>query len=133
MNQVALDRYFSGWNDHDPAAVVAALTADGTYEDPVTGGPISGDALAGYVETLLVGFPDLSFEIVSLAPTSDTEAVARWRMKGTNTGPMPAGPATGGTVDLPGVDFLTIDPETDRVTKVVGYFDTGTLNAQLGL
>ena len=112
--------------------MVAALTAAGTYEDPVTGGPISGDALAGYVETLLVGFPDLSFEIESIAPTSDTEAVARWRMKGTNTGPMPAGPATGGTVDLPGVDFLTIDPETDRVTKVVGYFDTGTLTAQLG-
>ena len=131
--QAALDRYFSGWNDHDPAAVVASLTDDGTYEDPVTTVPIAGDALAGYVAVLIEGFPDLSFEIESVDVIGETDAVARWRMRGTNTGPMPAGPATGGTVDLPGVDFLSYDAATDKVTKVVGYFDTGTMYAQLGL
>ena len=45
----ALDRYFDAWNSHDPALVVAALTDDGTYEDPTTGGPLSGDALEANV------------------------------------------------------------------------------------
>jgi len=129
----ALDRYFDSWNRHDPDGVVASLCDDGTYEDPVTGGPVAGDALAGYVDGILTGFPDLSFVVESVATTSDTDSVARWRMRGTNTGPTPDGPATGGTVDLPGVDLLTYDPEQDRVGTVVGYFDTGTMYRQLGL
>jgi hypothetical protein len=54
-------------------------------------------------------------------------------MQGTNSGATPMGPATGGTVDLPGADFLTYDPDADRVSKVVGYFDTGLMLRQLGL
>ena len=54
-------------------------------------------------------------------------------MQGTNTGATPMGPATGGTVDLPGADFLTYDPDADRISKVVGYFDTALMLRQLGL
>jgi hypothetical protein len=54
-----LDRYFAGWNDHDPAAVVGSLVEGGTYEDPTTAGPLSGDALADNVAGLVVGFPDV--------------------------------------------------------------------------
>ena len=131
--QTALDRYFDGWNAGDGAAVVAALTADGTYEDPTTGGPLNGDALAASVAGVAAGFPDLSFEIVGVQPTSDASAVAQWVMHGTNTGPMPGGPATGGTIALPGVDLFEYDPATDRLTKVTGYFDTATMLRQLGL
>ena len=70
----ALDRYFDAWNARDGAAVVAALTEGGTYEDPTTGGALSGDALAVNVDGLAVGFPDLHFDIVSCDPTSDTSA-----------------------------------------------------------
>ena len=129
----ALDRYFDAWNARDPDAVVASLTDGGTYEDPTTGGPLSGDALAANVAGLVGGFPDLHFEVVSVTPTSDMSAAAQWRMQGTNTGPMPMGPATRGTVDLPGADFLDYDPAADRVSKVVGYFDTSTMLGQLGL
>ena len=129
----ALDRYFAAWNDHDPEAVVASLTDGGTYEDPTTGGPLSGDALARSVQGLITGFPDVRFEIVSVAPTSETTAAAQWRMIGTNTGPMPAGPATNGAVDLPGADFVTYDAAADRLTSVIGYFDTATMLTQLGL
>jgi steroid delta-isomerase-like uncharacterized protein len=129
----ALDRYFAAWNDRDPAAVVESLVDGGTYEDPTTGGPLSGDALAASVATLLVGFPDLHFDIDSITPTGETTAAARWTMRGTNTGPMPGGPPTGGTIALPGADFLEYDPDADRVAKVVGYFDTATMLGQLGL
>ncbi|MFI5054228.1 MAG: hypothetical protein ACHQDE_07695, partial [Acidimicrobiia bacterium] len=51
----ALNRYLDAWNDHDPAGVVASLNHGGTYEDPTTGGPLSGDALAASVDGLLTG------------------------------------------------------------------------------
>lgn len=83
--------------------------------------------------TLLTGFPDLHFDLMSVAATSDTGAAAQWLMRGTNTGPMPAGPATGQAVALPGADFIDYDSAADRIAKVVGYFDTATLLTQLGL
>ena len=129
----ALDRYFGAWNDHDPDAVVGSLAEGGSYEDPTTGGPLTGDALAANVATLLTGFPDLHFDLVSVAATSDTAAAAQWLMRGTNTGPMPACPATGQTIALPGADFIDYDPGAGRIAKVVGYFDTATMVAQLGL
>jgi steroid delta-isomerase-like uncharacterized protein len=132
LNQ-ALDRYFDAWNTHDPGGVVAALAPRGTYEDPTTGGPLSGDALAENVATLITGFPDLSFELVSVDAIDETRAAAQWLMKGTNTGPMPAGPATNQPVALPGSDFIDYDPDADRLAKVVGYFDTATMLSQLGL
>jgi steroid delta-isomerase-like uncharacterized protein len=129
----ALDRYFDAWNARDGDAVVASLTDDGTYEDPTTGGPLNGDALAANVAGVVAAFPDLRFELVSVTPTGDTTASAQWRMQGTNTGASPIGPATGGTIDLAGADFLDYDPSADKVSKVVGYFDTATMFAQLGL
>ena len=128
----ALDRYFDAWNSHDPTLVVAALTDGGTYEDPTTGGPVSGDALAASVAGVYDAFPDVRFEIESLS-LHDATASAQWRMIGTNTGPLPGGPATGESLDLPGADFFTYDATADRLSSVVGYFDTATMLAQLGL
>ncbi len=129
----ALQQYFDAWNSHRPEAVPAALTDGGTYEDPTTGGPISGDALTASVAGVLAGFPDVHFEIVSVSVGPDDTASAQWRMQGTNTGPLPGGPATGGTLDLPGADFFTYDADADKVSSVVGYFDTATMLGQLGL
>jgi hypothetical protein len=112
--------------------VPAALTEGGTYEDPTTGGPISGDALTANVAGVLAAFPDVRFEVTSVSTNGDT-ASAQWRMLGTNTGPLPGGPATGGSLDLPGADFFTYDAAADKVSSVVGYFDTATMLTQLGL
>src|SRR5579872_5588826 len=100
----ALDRYFAAWNDHDPAAVVASLTDKGTYEDPTTGGPLAGDALAQNVDSLLTGFPDVHFELVSVDHIGERAAAVQWLMTGTNTGPMPGGPPTGQSIALAGAD-----------------------------
>jgi hypothetical protein len=45
----AVERYFAGWIARDADAVLAALTERGTYEDPTTGGPVSGAAFRGYM------------------------------------------------------------------------------------
>jgi steroid delta-isomerase-like uncharacterized protein len=128
----ALEQYFEAWNSHVPEQVPAALTEGGTYEDPTTAGPLTGDALTANVAGVLAGFPDVHFDVVSVATNGDT-ASAQWRMQGTNTGPLPGGPATGGLLDLPGADFFTYDAEADKVSSVVGYFDTATMLGQLGL
>jgi steroid delta-isomerase-like uncharacterized protein len=128
----ALERYFDAWNSHEPERVAAELTDGGTYEDPTTGGPLSGDALTASVAGVLAAFPDVHFEVDSVATNGDT-ASAQWRMLGTNTGPLPGGPATGGSLDLPGADFFTYDADADTVSSVVGYFDTATMLGQLGL
>ena len=59
--------------------------------------------------------------------------VLQWRMRGTNSGaPLPGAPApTGGTVDLPGVDVVTM--AGGRLVDVVGFFDQKTFIEQLGL
>jgi steroid delta-isomerase-like uncharacterized protein len=128
----ALERYFDAWNSHEPERVAAALTDGGTYQDPTTGGRLSGDALTASVAGVLAGFPDVHFEVDSVATNGDT-ASAQWRMLGTNTGPLPGGPATGGSLDLPGADFFTYDADADLVSSVMGYFDTATMLGQLGL
>ena len=69
----ALDRYFAAWNDHDPKAVVASLVEGGTYEDPMTGGPVQGDVIAATVAGLLLAFPDVHFDLVSTAPTGPSQ------------------------------------------------------------
>ena len=126
-----VDKYFDTWNSRSPEAIAATLGDSGTYEDPTTGGPLTRPALAQYVGGLLSGFPDLSFEVVSASPTSDTTVAAQWLMKGTNSGPFGGGPPTGKVIALPGADFFTLVGEGIRSVKV--YFDQRTLVDQLGL
>jgi steroid delta-isomerase-like uncharacterized protein len=125
-------RYFQAWNDRDPAAVVATFAEGGTYTDPnVAGPPLSGQALASYAQGLFEGFPDLRFEVPELATLPDGVTVARWLMRGTNTGPLRGAPPSGQSVALPGVDLIATTEAGIR--SVEGYFDRQTMAEQLGL
>ena len=119
----AIDRYLAAWNAGNGRAVVEALTDDGTYEDPTSGGPLAGDALAAYVDELAAGFPDLRFEVVGVATVGTRSAVVRWVAQGTNTGFSSEGPPTGAAIAVAGADFLEYDPVRDRISWVVGHLD----------
>jgi predicted ester cyclase len=94
-------------------------------------GPIGGDDLARYVESLAEAFPDVAFESEDIIVRGD-RAVLQWRMTGTNTGPLPEFPGpTGRAVDLPGADIIDIGP--DGIVRIVGYFDQVTFFRQLGV
>lgn len=126
----AVERYFEAWNAGDPQAVVASMAPGGTYEDPTTGGPVSGPALAGYVGGLLAAFPDLAFQPGEVLEDGDRVA-ATWTMTGTNTGPMRGMPPTRRAVRLEGMDMITAGAE--GVRTVVGFFDPGGIPRQLGM
>jgi steroid delta-isomerase-like uncharacterized protein len=123
--------YFDAWNRHDPEAIAATFVQGGTYTDPNAPEGLSGRAIAEYASGLFAAFPDLLFDLVSHSSTDDGVVAARWVMRGTNTGPLRENPPTGGTVALPGADFIAV--EGDKIRSVQGYFDRSTFVEQLGL
>lgn len=123
-------QYLDAWNAHDAEAIGNTFAPGGTYSDPTTP-EISGDAIAANARRLWSAFPDLSFEIVSLAESGAGRVLAEWLMKGTNTGGFQGLPATGRPISLPGVDVIEIG--ADGITAVKGYFDSRTIPEQLGL
>ena len=124
------EAYLAAWNDHDGTAVAALVT--GSYVDPTLSAPLRGADIAAMVDGLCAAFPDLRFEHVASLADGD-RLVLQWRMKGTNNGTaLPGAPApTGGTIDLPGVDVITV--ENGRLVDVTGFFDQKTFVEQLGL
>ncbi|HEX5839836.1 MAG TPA: ester cyclase [Anaerolineales bacterium] len=123
-------KYFDAWNTHDADAIVKTFADHGTYCDPTTG-EISGDAIGANAKRLWDVFPDLSFEIVSIAEAGSGKVVAEWIMKGTNAGAFQGLPPTGRSISLPGADVIEIG--TDGIKSVKGYFDTRVVPEQLGL
>ena len=123
--------YLGAWNAHDGAAVAAVVS--GSYMDPTLPAPLRGAAVAVMVDMLCAAFPDLHVEETALPLVVGNRMVLQWRLQGTNSGaPLPGAPApTGGTVDLPGVDVVTL--ADGRIVDVVGYFDQKTFIEQLGL
>ena len=123
--------YLRAWADGDADAVSQQFAPDGTYFDPNLPAPLGKGEIAEFVATLVTAFPDLTFEYDSIS-SDDNRVIAQWRMKGTHTGPMPGLPEpTGRTVDLPGVDVITVGPE--GITSSVNYLDRITFFNQLGL
>jgi len=124
-------RYFDAWNARDADAILGSLSVDATYRDPMTNGPVKGDAIKRYASGLWESFPDLSFDIVSVAETGGGRIAAEWLMRGTNLGPFRGLPPTGKRIETAGADFLTT--AGGKVTSVSGYFDAGSVPRQLGL
>jgi steroid delta-isomerase-like uncharacterized protein len=124
-------RYFDGWNRHDPPAVLATMADGGTYTDPTTGGPVSGPAFSGYMQGFFATFPDVSFEVASAGLAAPDLVAAQWIMRGTNGGSMMGLPPTGKRVELHGADFIRV--ADGRIRSVQGYFDSRAIPEQLGL
>ncbi|MCB1378904.1 MAG: ester cyclase [Alphaproteobacteria bacterium] len=130
-NIETVNRYLNGWIARDADAVLATLDDTGTYEDPSSGGPISGAAFRAYMEGLWAVFPDLTFETESVGEMAPDLIAAQWLMRGTNTGSMMGLPPTGKTVTLRGADFFRM--KNGQIQSVTGYFDGGAVPRQLGL
>jgi steroid delta-isomerase-like uncharacterized protein len=120
----AVARWYDANNAGSIDAVMATLVPGGTFQDPVTRGPIADDKLHALLKTTVEQFPDCHYRVDSAGATSDRGAAAQWTMTATHAD-------TGRTVVLEGADFFTYDPEADRFSTVVGYFDQSQLRKQL--
>lgn len=123
--------YVDAFARADVDGCARAFAADGTYSDPGTGGPLSGQALKDHFAAFFGGFPDATCETVSLDPVTEHLSAWRWILRGTNTSSYRGAPATGRSLTLPGCEFLEV--RGDKLHQVDGYFDRLTILAQLGL
>ena len=128
---VEVRRYFDAWNARNADAILETFGGGGMYQDPSTGGPISGEELRAYVTGLWSAFPDLNFVEESLGEVAPNLFAAQWMMRGTNTGSMTGLPPTGKAILIRGADFITL--ENGKIKSVTGYFDKGEVPRQIGL
>jgi len=131
--EATVRRYFDGWNSHDVSAITAQFDPEGTFEDATTGGPVGVDLIGIFAQVLFDAFPDSQLPIDQLHVVGDDRVIIEFRIVGTHTENSLLGPATGSSVDLPGVDVITLDPDTGLIRSVRGYWDMAGFLDQLGL
>ncbi len=107
---------------------VAENFVDHQQDPSITTTGIQG--LKDMVGLLRGAYPDYHQEIVSMSTTGDMTFV-HFHMKGTNSGPWGAMPATGKTMDVMGVDVLRF--ENGKAVEHWGYMEEMKMMTQLGL
>jgi steroid delta-isomerase-like uncharacterized protein len=123
--------YVDAFSRADLDAWMGTFAPAGTYSDPSSPQPISGQALRETFAGFFSAFPDARCETVGLHAISEQVSVWRWIMRATNTGAYRGMPPTGRTITLPGCEFIEIG--NNKIKRAEGYFDRLTLMAQLGL
>ena len=128
-----LSDWLSAWNAHDVSQAETLLAEDVEYFDAGFAGIQHGrkDALERGMAVFLRGVPDLHLELRG-EPIVGRDAVAwEWTLTGTNTGTWGGIAATNQKIQLKGFSLMRL--RDGRIVQLSSYYDTGTLNRQLGL
>lgn len=130
-------QFLHAWNSHDPSRLIALSHPDVLWEDPfiADGGKLIGhDALRGWLESVWVSMPDLTFEIDgSLHLALDRRSVmVGWPGTGTMTGPLdpPGFAPTHGRVEMTGADTHWL--RNGLLAHVRTVTDVMTVGRQIG-
>lgn len=122
-NVAIVERYFEGWNAHDPERIVELVSDDMVFESDVTAGPVRGaDGVRQFAEKYLAAFPDMRVRVDQQIASPNT-VVTRWTATGTHRAHVLGVPATGRKVEVHGTDVTVI--RDGRVVR-----STSTWNAQ---
>jgi steroid delta-isomerase-like uncharacterized protein len=128
-----LEGWIGAWNAHDPARASALLADDVEYFDAGFYGIQHGREAAmdrGF-EVFLRGVPDLKFEVRG-EPVVSKDAVAwEWTFTGTHTGTWGFIAPTNQKITLKGFSLMRL--RDGKIVQLSSYYDTATLNRQLGL
>ena len=128
-----LNDWLSAWNAHDASQAATLLADDVEYFDAGFAGIQHGRdaAIEKGMSAFLRGVPDLRIELRG-EPIVGEDAVAwEWTFIGTNTGTWGGIPATNQHIQLKGFSLMRL--RDGRIVALSSYYDTGTLNRQLGL
>jgi uncharacterized protein (TIGR02246 family) len=118
-------RYTAAWCSQNPDAVAAFFAPGGslTIND---GTPAVGrDAIAAAARDFMTAFPDLLIRMDAVSATG-REAVYRWTLAGTNTGPG----GSGNRVEISGFEEWTL-AEDGLVARSLGHFDAADYARQI--
>jgi predicted ester cyclase len=91
----------------DGGALSALLAPDFLDHDPLPGQPAGRAAGEYVVRTMHTAQPDLRFTIDDLVAEGDRVTI-RWRLHGTNTGPLLGRPPTGRRIELAAIVIFRI-------------------------
>jgi len=123
--------YIDTFSRQDLDAWFATFAPNGTYSDPATAQPLSGQTLKDYFSEFGAGFPDWTCKAVTVHAITEDLAVWRWIMHATHTGSFRGLPPTGRSLSWPGCEFIEV--RQGLVQRVEGYFDRLSMLEQLGL
>jgi steroid delta-isomerase-like uncharacterized protein len=132
-SRAMLDAWLAAWNDHDSQRLGALMTDDVEFFDAGFSGVQHGReaALDKGVWLFLRGVPDLHWELRG-EPVVGKDSVAwEWTFTGTNTGTWGSVQATRQRIQLKGVGIMRL--RDGKVSQVSSYYDSASLNRQLGL
>jgi steroid delta-isomerase-like uncharacterized protein len=90
------------------------------------------EEVAEFYEEMRVGFPNRHDELLSLQH-SDDAVITEFEASGTHLGSYRGLPPTGRTFSCRMLSLLEFEPESDRLVVERVYYDTATIQRQLGL
>ncbi|MCR9253478.1 MAG: ester cyclase [bacterium] len=125
-----IEHYVSIWNRNGASELEEVFTEDSKYWDSVQSGNAI-EVLSGAVAGTYESFPDVKFEITQLTVNPDGQLFLEWKMTGTNTGEFFGNPPTGRSVEIKGLDAISV--EGNKIREIRSFYDTGLFNQQLGL
>jgi steroid delta-isomerase-like uncharacterized protein len=131
--RMMLGDWLSAWNAHDQSQAEKLLADDVEYFDAGFAGIQHGReaAIERGMSVFLRGVPDLHIELRG-EPIVGTDAVAwEWTFTGTNTGTWGGIAPTNQKIQLKGFSLMRL--RNGKIVQLSSYYDTGTLNRQLGL
>lgn len=128
-----LKAYLEAWNQHDVNRAGGFLADDVEYFDASFAGLQHGReaAVDKGISVFMRGVPDLRWDLRS-APIANSDGISfEWTLTGTNTGSWGGIPATNQKINLKGMTFIRF--RGDKIAYQAVYYDSATLNRQLGL
>ena len=119
------ERYTAAWCSQDAASVAAFFAPNGSLRVNENDPAIGREAITDVAQGFMTAFPDLEVLMDDLVVDGD-QAVYRWTLVGTNTGPG----GTGRAVRISGFEEWRIDAD-GCIAESLGHFDSEDYRRQL--
>ena len=118
-------RYTAAWCSQNAASVAAFFAQDGSLKINDAAPSVGRTAITAAAQGFMTAFPDMVVTMDGIGVPGD-QAVFRWTLTGTNTGPG----GTGRAVRISGYEEWTIGPDR-LIARSLGHFDEADYKRQL--
>jgi hypothetical protein len=122
-----MDAITEWYNAHDSAdidRIMATFTPNGTFQDPGTGGPVSGDAVAAHFQRRSDLFRDRVCTVVTSGAWSETDGAAIFSASLRHI-------ESGMVITVDGAEFFTYEPKSGKFSSIIGFYDPNQIHRQL--